>query len=84
MYPQWTNTAAVKIGATHKGMTAKTVIPGKAPGVGLRDKEQALSPIVVGNIEPILAPLGFERRPVQQSFAVPEKPISATGRNGTV
>src|SRR5215475_4742566 len=82
--PQMDDPAVVKVSAAQKGMTAKTRIPGEAPGVGGEDEEQAVSPAVVGHIEPVLTPLGFERRPVQQSFAVTKKPLSATGRNGTV
>src|SRR5690242_1396291 len=73
--------AAVKVGTAQKGMTAK---PREAPAFGSRKKEQALSPADVGYIEPELAPLRFEWRPVQQLFAVMEKPLSASGRNRTV
>jgi len=54
------NLAALKVSATHKGVTSKTVIPSEAPAIAVWDKEQALSPIVVGHIEPVLAALGFE------------------------
>src|SRR5215813_8931860 len=78
------HSAALKVGAAQKGMAAKTGIPSEAPAFGPWDKEQALSPGVIGHIEPVLAALGLKRRALQQSFAVPKKPLSATGRNGMV
>src|SRR5215470_2765919 len=76
--------AGLKVGATQEGVTAKTEIPGKAPAFRLREKEQALSPFVVSNIEPVVAPLGFQRRSLQQPFAVTQNPLSAPRRNGMV
>src|SRR5262249_19144193 len=71
--------AALKVGAAQKGTAGKTGIPSEAPTFGLWKKEQALSPGVVGHIEPVLAALGLEDRALQQPFAGPQKPPSAGG-----
>ena len=75
---------SLKIGAAQEGMTAKIIIPGEAPSLAVRDKKQTLSPILVGDIEPVLAPHGFERRPLQQPFAVPQKSLPTGRRNGVI
>jgi len=76
--------ATVKLGTTQEGMASKAGIPGEAPAFGLRKKESALPPVVVCDINPVLAPFGFERRAVQQSVALTQKPLSASERNGPV
>jgi hypothetical protein len=55
---------------------------GEAPRFGVRPKEQAVSPVLIGNVNAILAPISFEWRPIQQSLAVMEKPFSAGGGMG--
>src|SRR5215470_18968615 len=73
--------AGLKVGATQEGVTAKTEIPGKAPAFRLREKEQALSPFVVSDIEPVVAPLGFQRRfnSLSQSRRTRSPPLGGMG-----
>src|SRR5690242_6246819 len=75
--------ASLEIGATQKGGTPKQGV-GDAPSLWGREEEQALSPILVGDIDPVLACFRFERRSLQQSLAVPQEPFSTSGWNGTV
>jgi hypothetical protein len=72
----------LKIGTAQESGAHKPV--GEAPGLGVPTKEQALSPVLVGDVDVISVALRLEWRPFQQSLAVTQKSFSTGRRNRSI
>ncbi len=73
------DSTSVEIGAGQEGVASERIGVLNAPGVGMREEEQSLSPVRVCNVDPVFAPLRFKRGSLKQFLAVMEKMRAAHG-----
>src|SRR5580698_5349517 len=74
--------AGVEIGAAQEHRAEAPI--GEAVGVLVGQEEQAMSPLVVGDVDAILPPLSRQWRPGQQRLAVMKQPVAAGVRNRAI
>src|SRR5260370_20762821 len=68
----------LEVGATQESVPDETVVVGDASGIGMWEEEQTMSPVLIGDVETVLAGFGLERRPLKQSLPISPETFSAT------
>jgi hypothetical protein len=67
----------LEVGPTQESVPDETVVVSDASGIGMWEEEQTMSPVLIGDVETVLAGFGLERRPLKQSLAIAQKSFSA-------